>query len=641
MVKRSLSLRVLGAKFAGILLGLVFVLTGCGTSKTIETFEGRFEVTGLPTGIKADITVTGPNGFSEKVTETEVLQLPRGQYKVDAKDVTAGETTYFVAVFSGDIQSDGYIQSLLVSYEAEAHLNLTVRGLLTGTNPEMTLKGISVYGKAEGTEQRLTNAGDVADLRPGNYELHVAEVSSDFTYTPRVNVLNVTLEPGSSASATIDYMTKTELFAGLDGGNSVAVDGDTMVVASLKKVTGGNLGYALCYQNTYGTPDNCTGAVTILQKDTSGIWKSIKTLKSDDTKADMFGYALAISGDTVAVGAYKGQGPIMSNEGAVYIFQRNQGGMNNWGLVQKLTKVNSLFDPATGSSGFSGHSLGKTLALNGETLVVGDPAFTYDANGDGKLACGFNEAEDECGAGAVFVYRYNSSVNQWISETQLRPSDLVIVDPSRRYQASGFGSSVAITKDAIFVGAPRRNADAGAVYIFNRSNLAELQRLEGTKTQEVPFPYFGTSLAVNGDALVVSAPDGTSSTTAASVAYAFQRNSSSNLWQEAQKISLSNASSKQTLNDTGFGRALALKDGVLVVGAPSYSAYKDDTDLLNVGLVYLFTKQNDVWEFTRELVSENPATNQYFGSSLAFDGNKLVVGAPGYNEDAGAFYIFE
>jgi FG-GAP repeat len=639
MDKKHFWLR-LSARGNLLFLSLLVGLIACGGSTT-ELLEKSIEIVGLPADVKADITVTGPNGFNEKITGTKILKLPHGKYTLDAKDVTVGESTYFVSLSESQktFESQNYTP-IEIRYDLEAHLSITLRGLPTGVNADITLKGTNISSKPEGVEQKIIATTDLNDLRPGSYEIRVADVLSGFTYTPRVNGFKVSLEPGGSASTTIDYLTSTEVFPGLEGGHSIAVDGNTMVVGSLTKVAVSDPFYGSCYETTF-TIGDCRGTVTVLQKEASGAWKPLKTLQSDSSRPDMFGYTLAISGDTVAVGAYKAGGVnFPSLEGAVYIFQRNYGGANNWGLLQKLTMANQYYDPVTNTGVFSGHSFGQAIALDQDILIVGDPSFTYDANGNGRVAC-INEIRDECSAGAVFVYRYNSRVNQWLSETQLYPTELVVVDPSRQFQASSFGASVAISGDAIFVGAPRRNADAGAVYIFDRNSLGETQKLLGTKTQENPFPYFGTSLAVSGDTLVVGAPAGGPSITSQGVVYAFQKNQTNNVWQEVQKISVSNESSKSPLDDTRLGRTLALKDNILAVGAPEYSSSRDDADQLYVGFVYLFTRQNGVWEFSRGLTSNTQNGKEHFGSSIAFDGQKIIIGTPGYNNDTGAFHVFE
>ena len=77
----------------------------------------------------------------------------------------------------------------------------------------------------------------------------------------------------------------------------------------------------------------------------------------DGATDDAFGSAVAIDGDTVVVGAF-GEN---SNQGSVYIHKRDQGGIDNWGLLQEITA----------SDGAADNFFGTSVALDGDTLIVG------------------------------------------------------------------------------------------------------------------------------------------------------------------------------------------------------------------------------------------------------------------------------
>ncbi len=65
----------------------------------------------------------------------------------------------------------------------------------------------------------------------------------------------------------------------------------------------------------------------------------MKKLTASDAEADdYFGRCVAISGDIAVVGAY-GEDAGGSDSGSAYVFERNQGGADNWGQVKKLTAV--------------------------------------------------------------------------------------------------------------------------------------------------------------------------------------------------------------------------------------------------------------------------------------------------------------
>src|SRR5260370_6994815 len=88
------------------------------------------------------------------------------------------------------------------------------------------------------------------------------------------------------------------------------------------------------------------------------LFSQTKKLTASDAAAnDRFGYSAAIDGDTVVVGAWAKN----SNTGAAYIFERNQGGAENWGQVQKLTAVD-----AAGNDQF-----GRSVAIDVDPVGVG------------------------------------------------------------------------------------------------------------------------------------------------------------------------------------------------------------------------------------------------------------------------------
>ena len=98
-------------------------------------------------------------------------------------------------------------------------------------------------------------------------------------------------------------------------------------------------------------------SILALSTATSDFKEIAKLAASDGAFMNHFGYSVAISGDTVAVGAYASD----SGAGSVYVFERNQGGAYNWGEVKKLAASDAV----------SGDRLGDSVAISGNTLVGG------------------------------------------------------------------------------------------------------------------------------------------------------------------------------------------------------------------------------------------------------------------------------
>ncbi|MBN1814904.1 MAG: FG-GAP repeat protein, partial [Anaerolineae bacterium] len=126
-------------------------------------------------------------------------------------------------------------------------------------------------------------------------------------------------------------------------GTSVAISGDTVVVGAFGKDDASGAAYVYT-RNRYGA-DN---------------WGQVKKLTaSDAADGDWFGDSVAISGDTVVVGAGSADG----ERGAAYVYARNSGGGDSWGQVKKLTA----------SDAEDGDWFGDSVAISGDTAVVGAP----------------------------------------------------------------------------------------------------------------------------------------------------------------------------------------------------------------------------------------------------------------------------
>ena len=90
-----------------------------------------------------------------------------------------------------------------------------------------------------------------------------------------------------------------------------------------------------------------------------GYDKVKKLLPIDGAASDRFGYAVALSGDTAVVGAYQDDDN-GSNSGSAYVFQQDHGGTDNWGQVRKLIPADGA---ASDYFGFAVAVSGDTVAV--------------------------------------------------------------------------------------------------------------------------------------------------------------------------------------------------------------------------------------------------------------------------------------
>lgn len=183
---------------------------------------------------------------------------------------------------------------------------------------------------------------------------------------------------------------------------------------------------------------NGMGAVYVFQanRDGSNNWGQVRRIKVPDTGAPYLGWSVALWGDLLAVGAI-GDDEDAADSGAVFVFERNRGGADQWGLLKKIKAPTPQSDA----------DFGWSVALRGDRLVVGEPRRDADATDQGR----------------VFVFeRHEGGTDAWGLVDRINT-------PAPQFQAL-FGAAVAMIDDRIAVGAPLEDigtaTNAGAVYLF-------------------------------------------------------------------------------------------------------------------------------------------------------------------------------
>ena len=318
-----------------------------------------------------------------------------------------------------------------------------------------------------------------------------------------------------------------------------------------------------------------------------------KLLAADAAQYDYFGLSVAVKGDTAIVGAY-GKSDLARNAGAAYVFTRNAG---SWTQQARLGTSTPLIDAY----------LGATVATNGSYTAAGAPYASVGAQNDGV------------------VYLFSNAT--WQQQTILLPNDPDLL--------SQFGSALAINNNTLFVGAPMHDSfgvNAGAVYVFAFDGLSWVQRQKLIGADTVPGDRFGSALALNDNWLAVSAPLHSSPGGPGGAVYLFQFDGVS--WVQRYKVG-----APDTIAGDRFGSALALDDGWLAVSAPLHRFVGSAS-----GAVYLFEFNGTAWAQRQKLVASDTAGSDQFGSALALENRRLVVGAPLHNSNgpaSGAVYIFE
>lgn len=325
----------------------------------------------------------------------------------------------------------------------------------------------------------------------------------------------------------------------------------------------------------------------------------------------------------------------------------------------------------------AGDAMGKTLALAGDTLVIGSP--TEDGNGTGTTGDGNDNSTVT--AGAVYVFRKTGGV--WMQEAYLKASNTEPFSTSSLGDA--FGASVALssTGDRLVVGAQGERSSlignqtdnsfigAGAAYVFVRSGSTWTQEAYLKASNIGTGDNFGGMVAMAGDGSTVAIAANNEDSPSAGVdgaqgdgsegsgaVYVFTRMGANWSQQAYIKSATSNA-------DDHFGGSVALSqsgDALAVSStaedgsATGVNAAVDEASL-NSGAVFMFTRSVGVWSQEAYVKASNTGEGDGFGVSLdlSADGNTLAVAAlfedsdstgPGAvpndnSTDTGAVYVFE
>lgn len=189
--------------------GSVDVTAGATASTTVAytAYYGFLDLTvsGLPSGVNADVTVTGPGGYTQSVTKTTTLSaLNKGDYTITANavtDTTTGDA--FSPTVTGSPASvvpGGPHAKASVSYTMTTnHLTIDISGL-SGANAAVTVTGPGGYS------QPVTATTTLTGLADGTYTIDAASVTSGgSTYQPDKTTQSVSLTGGQTPTVSVAY----------------------------------------------------------------------------------------------------------------------------------------------------------------------------------------------------------------------------------------------------------------------------------------------------------------------------------------------------------------------------------------------------------------------------------------------------
>ncbi len=453
------------------------------------------------------------------------------------------------------------------------------------------------------------------------------------------------LDEGARYPLTVDpimqtaYLKASNTDAGDEFGFSVAISGDTVVVGAPEEdstATGVN-------GDQLDNSSSRVGAAYVFIR-TGGSWSQQAYLKASNPEFfDRFGYSVAISGDTLVVGApFENSSATgvngdqsdnsAANSGAAYVFVRTGG---TWSQRAYLKASNT---DALDRFGFS-------VGVSGDTVVVGSPREDSAATAiNGNQS---NNSAMDFGAAYVFL----RSGGSWSQQAYLKASNSNAGDE--------FGSSVALSGDTVVVGAYKEDSSArgvnsdqsdnsaiasGAAYVFARigGTWTNQAYLKASNTDQDD--RFGSSVAVFGDTVIVGAfTEGSSATgvngnqadnsaDGAGAAYVYVR--TGRAWSQQAYLKASN-----TDEGDAFGASVALSGDTAVVGgrwedgsATGVNGNQLENGAIQAGAAYVFLRRGNTWSQQAYLKASNTDAGDFFGWSVGASEETVVVGS--WKEDS-------
>ncbi len=350
--------------------------------------------------------------------------------------------------------------------------------------------------------------------------------------------------------------------------SSVAISGEQILVgAPNKDDEGEDTGVAYIYEQQ---------ATFLLEK---------KLAITDAELADHFGSAVAIDGNIAVIGV-PDDDEAGTHTGAAYVFRRDTSG--NWLQEAKLIAEDAA----------PGDKFGTSVAVDGTRIVVGAPYRDTWADDNGR----------------AYIFMYIGAGN-WLQEAFL--------NPLFAQQDSHFGWSVDISGDTIVVGMPLRKGDggeaSGKAEIFHRDPDPGGWHRETVLSGDAAYQYFGTSVAIEDDTIMVGIPGESSQFNNAGAAKIFLRDAS-DIWNFQTMLTASNAAAEDQ-----FGLDIAISEDTVVVGAPSNYPVGGKS-----GSAYVFVRETGGnWSEQDKLTANDAQAEDLFGGSVAIDASSVVVGAPG------------
>lgn len=651
-------------------LGPVFSAQNLTYSASVINSTNSITLTPTASDMNASITVNGTSVASG--TASNAISLGVGlntiNIVVTAEDTTSIQTYVVDVTRDAALSSDADLSNLSLS-SGSLSPTFDAATLAYSASVDFATSAITVTATLADSAASVTVDGIITSSGSASHSISLNQGSNSITLvvlaedglTTQTYTLTVARQAASNFAQQA-YLKASNTEANDRFGYKIAISGNTLVVGAFIEDSSAT---GIDGQQNDNSASN-SGAVYVFTRDSSSVWSQQAYLKASNTGAgDFFGSAVAVSGNTIVVGASSEDSDIAgqnnelaSSSGAAYVFTRVG---TTWSQQAFLKASNAETNDVFGVS----------VAISGNTIAIG-------AQGEDSSATGVNgDMSDNSAqaAGAVYIFGLNESSN-WIQQAYLKASNSNAND--------GFGTSVALENDNLIVGSTIESSNArgvngdeldnsspssGAVYVFTRLNNVWSQQAYLKASNTGAGDYFGGEVSISNNTVAVSAfyessnavgIDGDQSNDLANksgAVYIFVRDNS-NQWSQQAYLKASNTEAGDE-----FGRDLALFGNNIAVGAwtenggaVGIDGDQSNNSQSNAGAVYFYSRAGvGSWNQQQYIKASNSESGDLFGMFVALDGTTLVVssqaedsnatgidGNQGNNSagDSGAVYLF-
>ena len=247
---------------------------------------------------------------------------------------------------------------------------------------------------------------------------------------------------------------------------------------------------------------------------------------------------------------------------------------------------------------------GDSIAIHQGTLVVGSPIISPPG------------AFRESGAAIVF----EKSQGQWVqrqilSDPEVRPGTLM-------------GHAVAVHNDTIVVTSPISESSNGQVFVWTRSTdraSDQTWQLQANIKAPTPGLYFGFSVALHDDTLVVGHP--VSETNATGSVHVFTR--SGTTWTHAATLVPSSSAGIDAV-----GWAVDIDQGWIAVSSPYESTFPA------TGSVTVFEGRDDTWDERQRLIPDDALFDEQVGTAVALEYPTLAIASSEADARRGSVWLY-